>query len=207
MFIDKIERYKGSTMCVTLSNGSKTAPMYLHSSIVTRNSLKQGMELTAADVRRIKAENEHRKARERALYLIEDQERSRKMIYDKLLQSYPEEICQSVCDELCSRGIIDDRRYAERYCASALKKYGRYRVKQELWRKGIAQEIIDELFENDDEDGQTETAYRYLKSHLRPDNDHFKEKNRLTAALSRRGFSYDTISKAFARLSDECDDD
>ena len=161
------------------------------------------MEISAAQVRMIKRDNDLRRARERALYLAEDMERSYKMMFEKLSANYPEDICREVCDELTERGIIDDRRYAQRYCSTALKKYGEYRVKHELWKKGISSEIIDELFEDMDDDSSAETALRFLRSHYRRDREPYREKKRLYDALARRGFSYDVITKAFAALGEE----
>ena len=203
MFVTEISRYKGSTVCVMLSNGQKSAPLYIHRSIADRYSLSEGMEITAAQVRTIKRENDVRRARERALYLAEDMERSYKMMFDKLCANYPEDICREVCDELKQRGIIDDRRYARRYCDAALKKYGEYRVKHELWKRGISSEIIDELLEDMDDESSTETALRFLRSHICRDREPYKEKKRLYDALARRGFSYDVITKAFAALGEE----
>ena len=81
--------------------------------------------------------------------------------------------------------------------------YGEYRVKHELWKKGISPEIIDELFEDMDDDSSAETALDFLRSHYRRDREPYKEKKRLYDALARRGFSYDVITKAFAALGEE----
>ena len=69
----------------------------------------------------------------------------------------------------------------------------------ELRRKGIADDIIDEVIDNIDDDT---SAYRAALSKARslPPSDYQSFRRRLGGYLKRRGFSYEVINHTVERL-------
>lgn len=112
---------------------------------------------------------------------------------------------------LTENRLIDDTAYAKR--AAEIKKdkpIGIYALKRQLNAKGLSDEDIEEALSSFDESHQIEAAKTALGK-LAPryeGEDKRAARAKLTAALARRGFSYDTIRAAFdAREDADFDDD
>ncbi len=185
-------------MCVELTDGELGHEMkiYIHRDIIAANRIARGMEIYGEDADRLIYQNDLRRARERALYLMESRDHSYSELFDKLERNYSEEICFEVCNRLAEIGVINDRRYAEKLCRQLfeVKKLGRFRVKQEMRMKGLTAEIIEEaMAEFDEEDDSfsrleelVERKYeRYLVDR--------KGVNKVKNALARKGYSYSEI--------------
>ncbi len=194
MRIVEISKFKGSTMCVVLDDNSR---LYIHSSILAEYHLKEGMDVPEEAVEEITEANEYRKARERALYLLDGRDYSFREMYDKLAANYSEDICLRVCKYLAEMRLINDRRYAELRARELfeIKHVGMFKAKMELRRRGISDEIIAEAVEPyaDAEDTfarleeLVEKKYeRYLTSE--------KGVKKVKSALLRQGYRYDEIN-------------
>ena len=83
-------------------------------------------------------------ARKRALRLLEKRDYSRKMLLDKLTEKgVPGDDAAEVADWLCETGLVNDARYAELIVRHyAMKGYGQCRICDELYRRGIARELL-----------------------------------------------------------------
>ena len=89
-----------------------------------------------------------RKAKLRAVHLLEYRDRTEKDMRRKLQQGgYPAEIIEETMEYLRAYGYIDDKRYAGRYLSSRLEQKGRRRLFQELQQKGIPACVIEEAWE------------------------------------------------------------
>lgn len=181
-------------MCVVLDDNSR---YYFHSSIISEYNLKEGMNIPEDAVEEIAEANEYRKARERALYLLDGRDYSFRELYDKLMSNYSEDICLRVCKYLAEMRLINDRRYAELRARELfeIKRVGMFKAKMELRRRGISDEIIAEVVEqySDEEEAfarleeLVEKKYeRYLTSE--------KGVQKVKSALLRQGYRYDEIN-------------
>ncbi|MFA7406151.1 MAG: regulatory protein RecX, partial [Pelobacteraceae bacterium] len=103
---------------------------------------------------------------------------------------------------LLREGWLDDRRYAERFAASALSS-GRYygvRLRLEMRRKGFSPEIVNEilapLLAESDEISEVRSAaerrYPGFCYSMATDRD----KRRVVGFLQRRGFKFSSIMQA-----------
>jgi regulatory protein len=94
-------------------------------------------------------------------------------------------------------GAVNDVEYAgaivRHYCA---KGYGIARIKDELFKRGIARDLWDEALGG--LEGMKDAAYEYLKKKLKGGNDK-DDLRRATDALCRRGFSYEEARFAVNR--------
>lgn len=148
--------------------------------------------------------NVARKAKLRALHLLEYKDRTEKEMRRKLQQGdYPAEVIEETIEYLRSYGYIDDKRYAGRYLNSRLEQKGRRRLFQELQQKGISASVIQEAWEELCLDGEAHENEKEQigalaekktggRTELSP-----KEYRRLTGFLARRGFSWEEISCVF----------
>lgn len=135
-------------------------------------------------------------AKKRALRLLEKRDYSRKMLMDKLTgKGVAEEDAAEVADWLCEIGVVDDGRFAELVVRHyAAKGYGRRRVSEELYRRGISQELREEALagmpENDD------SLLRLLTGKLRGTDGTPEDIRKAQDFLLRRGYSWGEIRAA-----------
>ncbi len=110
-------------------------------------------------------------------------------------------------------GYLDDARYALGLATqlAADKAWGPRRVRQELARRGVASEIVEQVMQRAAEEGAApagnlDRALRKLiRLHGAPKER--KDRERFRAALLRRGFAPDDVSGALAALDPAADDD
>ena len=199
--IQSVEKYKGSTYQVNFTEGE---PAFINSEIISQFNLRAGLELPGSAWEQVLYANAFRKARERALYLLDYRDYSYIELYKKLESNYDEGICYEVLDSLAKVGIIDDRRYAENLAEKlvSVKKFGYFRAVQEMRLKGISKDLADEVlsaYEDTVRDRLIELLKTKYARKLEDENGITKVKN----ALVRQGYSYNQINEALDELFDE----
>lgn len=199
--IISLEKFKGSTYCIKLLDGDT---IYLHSSIIAQYSLKEGIEIPQSGLDQIVFDNNFRKARERALYLLEFRDHSYKELFDKLVKNYSDEVCFAVMEKMVDLRLIDDRKYAKMYARKLfeVKKVGKYKAKFEMKKKGISSELIDEMVESYEDDTIERLKELVDKKYARYLSDE-KGIKKVTGALSRAGYSYPEIKEVLNMYLDE----
>lgn len=151
------------------------------------------------------------RALELALKLVSQREHTAKQLREKLEKRgcAPEEI-RGALAELQRSGLQDDRRYARIFAEDKrrLQSWGARRIRLELGRAGIARELLDELFADDeaelDAPSELEVALELLRR-KQPDLTDPKVKQRMAAMLARRGIASATVFAALrehARTAD-----
>ena len=204
MKLIKIEKYKGRTMQLTFAE-TDGEPVFLNDDIIQRYNLKAGMDIPESALDEIVRADTYRRARERAMYLLDYRDYSYVELCKKLMNNYDEDICFEVADNLAELGFINDERYAENLARRQfeVKLMGVYRVKPYLREKGIPQAIIDKAVAPY-ADGAAERAAqlierKYLK-YYEPDDKAMMEK--LKNALARQGYSfYDIKAVSYTHLT------
>lgn len=201
MEIEILERYKGSTWRMVLSEGET---VFLNERIVHEFQLREGQSLPQSALEQVIRADSLRKARERALYLLDRRDYSYVEMFRKLAANYEESICYEVADALAAENLINDQRYAHtlaRYFMET-KKQGYYRAVQELTRRGIEKNMAQDAaaaFSDETQERLTELILqKYTRKLLQP-NGAAKVKN----ALARLGYSYDEIRQALDAAAEE----
>lgn len=193
MIITGIDIYKGDTMYIEIDNDER---IFLHRSIVSEYHLKKGMDIPQPALEEVIKANEFRKARERALYLLDNRDYGYVELFHKLEKSYDEDICYEVCNRMAELGLINDRRYALQLAEYYLctKKYGRFRAKMEMSAKGIdgqiAEDALDEFAE-----GTLERLEELVEKKYERYLDSRKGVEKVKSALARMGYSYSEIKE------------
>ena len=211
MIVTDVSPFKGSMMCVELSGGGLAQEMkiYIHSEIIRKYKVAKGMELSEEEADRLIYENDLRRARERALYLMESRDHSYRELFDKLEKNYSEDICFEVCNRLAEIGVINDRRYAEKLCRQLfeVKKLGRYRVRQEMRLKGLGSEIIEEAMANfSEEDEPIERLEKLVEQKYERYLTDRKGVEKVKNALARKGYSFGEIKEVLDLYDLDFDD-
>lgn len=185
----------------------------LDAEIIVNQHLKVGSELTEERMEEILRAADFRRARERALYLLDYRDHSRGEIVEKLSRNVDRVIAEEVADKLCELGLIDDGTYAKKLARHFLltKKYGARRAEFEMRRKGIdgrlAAEAVAEV--EPDEDLLEELALKKYGRYLEDDPDG-KGRDKAIRGLMRLGHGYyeaeAAVDAAAARLEADIDE-
>lgn len=199
--VTDISQFKGKTLRVDFSEGE---PIFVHADVVYEFHLKKDMTLPESALEEIIKANDIRRAKERALYLLDERDYSYVELYKKLETNYSEDICYDICNYLAGLGLINDRHYAaklaEHYCVT--KKFGYYRAREEMRKRGLSNDLIDEaLSEYEDDTCQRicEVIARKYAKYLTDEKGIAKVKS----ALVRLGYSYGDINQAVEEFLQE----
>lgn len=126
-----------------------------------------------------------------AIKLLGFCDRSEKEIREKILKKgYSETECEEAIAFCREYGYIDDGRFAEHFVhdATALKKYGKTRIRAQLRQKGVDEAVIEEALAN--VDGEREMLKEELQRRFGGlDLTDKKVKNKVFGYFARRGFS------------------
>lgn len=120
-------------------------------------------------------------------------------------KGYSRDITDKVLNRLSEYGLADDRDFAERLIRSKRQgsPAGKLLLAQELGRKGIDQDIIRDVMDDISEEDEIEQAARLaekIRSRCRQKEPKVL-RVKIWQALARRGFDWDTASRAINRLA------
>lgn len=199
--VTNVSKYKGMTYMIEFEGRE---PEFLNQQTVNMFNLRAGASLPLSAWEEIKAEEEYRKARERALYLLDYKDYSYVDLFHKLEKNYSEETCYRVMDKMVKMGTINDRRYAEGLARHyvEVKKFGRYRAFREMRQKGLTAQVVEDALEEYD-DSYYERLYELVESKYLRFLDDDKGITRTQNALVRYGYSYDLIKEVLKDIEEE----
>ena len=171
--------------------------------------LQKGAEVSPERLETLRQEDELRSARERALDLLSAAEQTSGTLRQKLLRWYGEEAVEAAVLRMEELGLINDLDYGRRYAADAvnLRGWPRRRIAMELQKKGVPAEVIEEALADITEETEIETACRLLEGPYRGRLRDRRERDKVKAALQRRGFSYEVIRQAVSRAMEALPED
>lgn len=143
-----------------------------------------------------------RRAFNKATELLSRRDHGEKELLIKLRQKGFKEDAEEAIEKLKYYGYIDDRRFAENYVKELIriKHYGKRRVEQELYRKGIDREIISEVLEAA-EFPESELVSLIERKYYRYLTDEKGIKKTINSLL-RMGYSYGEIKDALKTVSE-----
>lgn len=145
-----------------------------------------------------------RRAFNKAVDLLSRRDHSEGELVEKLKQrDIDESAALSAVEKLKDYGYLDDRRFAKGYAAELqrLKGFGKRRIIQELYRKKVSRDIIDEVLE-EMEFSDEELVEIIKRKYLRYLVDE-KGVKKTVNALIRRGYSYGEIKSALERAAQD----
>ncbi|CAM4251403.1 regulatory protein RecX [Saccharibacillus endophyticus] len=183
----------------------------VHESTMIRYGMTKGSFFDKDAVQEIVQDNERQVAYSQALNYLSFKPRTSGEIEQKLLEKEldPEAVAATV-KRLVDEKLIDDAFYAQEWTRQRIngKKKGKVVVKQELRRKGIDPELIDDALEAMGDDAELRSAEELAAKKWRTTKGESWERKRKTAAfIMRRGFSGDIARKALDNvLSSEGED-
>ncbi len=166
--------------------------------------ISDGTEISEEEWEELLKEINYKKALNKCADLLSRRDHSVKELKTKLLRTVDEQSAQKAVDRYIEAGYLDDYKYCERLVEYLfnVKKYSLNHVKQECYKRGISQSILNEIISDYDVD-QTDVIVELLKSKYSSKLDAENGKQKVIQALMRKGFLYSDISNAFYRIEDE----
>ncbi|QGN33050.1 regulatory protein RecX [Microlunatus sp. Gsoil 973] len=146
-------------------------------------------------------------AREIVLRKLTAQARSRGELAKALAQRHvPQQTAAEVLDRFEEVGLVDDAAFAESWVRSrqSRRHLSKRVLRQELLRKGVDRDEIDNALEQIDPDDEYAAARDLATKKFRSITglDRVVAYRRLAGALGRRGFGSGTISRVLAEVLD-----
>lgn len=165
--------------------------------LVYLEHLKTGLEIDEKDLKKIIFENEKSKAMSRVTKYIGSSLKTQKQIREYLRKKeYSSETIEYVLSKLIEYDYIDDQKYAQAYVLTYGKKYGKLKLKSQLKVKGVSEEIIESVLEDNEVDSIESVASKYLKNKvLTPEVS-----QKLFRFLYSRGYEFDEINSYINKI-------
>jgi len=159
--------------------------------------------------------DESDRAYERALVFLERRDRTEQEVFRKLAEvGFSEETAGDTVSRLREAGLVDDADYAQRYLEALKNKgRGRLRIAQEMRRKGLPGELVNNTLEDglsaEDERVMAEAAARKCLAGLPEGEDPRKAAAKASRKLVSLGYTWEVIGHAMrdAKKEVEAEDD
>ena len=108
----------------------------LYKSELSRYKLKDEMEIEKSTVDRILEEAVLKRAKQKAMKLLQDADRTKNELRERLIRAeFPEEITDKAISYVESFGYLDDKRYVENFVLSKKGRKSRKEIYAELYWK------------------------------------------------------------------------
>lgn len=168
------------------------------------NYIKDGTDIDEDEWNKLVTKINLKKAVDKCYDLLSRRDHSVKELKTKLLRTVDENSADAAIEKMLDLGYLDDEKYAQTLVRYLLdnKNMSKNFVKQEMYKRGLSADIINNILENTEFDNSAKcvelitTKYR---NKLRAEGG----KDKVTAALMRKGFSYYDIKHAFEMIEDE----
>lgn len=173
-----------------------TFAFVLYKDELKRFGIKQGEDLAQENYEKIQNEVLLKRAKKRAMHLLEDMDRTESALREKLKAGqYPENAISGAIEYVRSFGYLDDARYAEKFVMSRKDTKSKREIKALLSQKGVSDDLICLAFEQCySEDSEEEAIRRILrKKKVDPERMEEQEYQKILGYLARKGFRYEVI--------------
>ena len=165
--------------------------------------LAEGTHIPEEQYIQIRREVIGKRAKKRAMHLLERMDRTELELRRKLADGeYPEDLIDEALAYVKSYHYIDDERYADCYVRLRGTAKSNGRLRMELQRRGVERDVAERVLASYEEERDERAMIRDLlqKRHYDPQTADQKEQRRMYGYLQRRGFSSPDISREL-RLS------
>ena len=175
---------------------------------LARPELARGKNLPVELLEEIRLEDEAWSCKEKALTLLEYSSRSAGALAEKLRQHYPLETVEATIQRLAELGLLNDLDYGRRLAADLLhlRKYSLGRVRQALYQRKLDREVIDEIMEELEDTDQIGPIVELVQKKYLPKLREPQGRQKVAAALQRRGYGWDDIREALRQVAENDDE-
>lgn len=162
--------------------------------------IRKEEEISEEIIIRIKNEVLIKRAKLRAMHLLNAMPRTEQQLREKLVQNeYPQDVIEVAVSYVKSFGYINDEAYIRNFIMSKKGSKSKREIVMLLGQKGLRGEsvdlIVEEMYAEESELSTIKEIMR--KKRWNPSEMDEKEKQKMFGYLMRKGFSYEEIRRAF----------
>jgi len=168
----------------------------LYKGELSRYHVAVGEEISKDTYQQIIQEVIIKRAKLRALHLLNDMGRTESQIRQKLKQNdYTDEVVEEAVQYVKSFGYVNDTEYARSFIMNRKDRKSRKELYMLLRQKGISEDILDPVFEEYyDENSSKEAIFSIMKKKkYHPETATKTDTQKMLAYLTRKGFQYEDI--------------
>ena len=190
MIVTKIKKSKKGNILIYADNEYySSVPL----EVFIKSRLKIGDAIDEDILEELQKETELNKAKEKALRLLSLRAHSKKELRDKINNSSNEDVAREIADKMEDLGLVNDRNFADAYAKELFTKkmYSSSRIRYELSKKGISDDIIDDVMESVEFNDRDNIEKIFGKKRF--DKGDEKQYRRVVAYCQRMGYSWNDI--------------
>lgn len=198
MIVTEIEEISKSRCKIFLDGEFAFA---LYKGELSAYQIKKGKEIAKEAYCELTTQVLPKRAKLRAMNLLKTRAYTEAELRKKLRQGfYAENFIQEALDYVKSYGYVDDLAYAMEFIRYRAESLSKKQIQNKLLQKGIAQEIVGNAFFECEKEGTFIAEIQQIRAYLEkkqycPEQCDYKEKQKLLAALYRKGFSINSINQ------------
>lgn len=165
------------------------------------NYIKDGTDISDEEWKNLFEAIQYRKAVNKAADLLSRRDHSVKELRDKLIRTVDPQSADKAIEKMLEFGYLDDEKYAKsliKYLVDT-KHYSVSHVRQECFKRGIDRDIVQQLLDEDEPDNVS-NALALIEGKYRTKLSQENGREKVIAALMRKGFSYGDIKSALYRF-------
>lgn len=164
--------------------------------------IEEGAVLAEEQYQQMMTEVLGKRAKKRALHLLEQMDRTEYKLREKLKTGgYPQECIDAAVEYVKHFHYLDDGRYTSNFIRCSQEKMSRGKIRQKLLERGVNRELIDRILESEYEGEETEQICELLrKRHFDSESADQREFSRTYQFLMRRGFQSSEVLKCMKCL-------
>ncbi len=168
------------------------------------NYIVDGSEIENEEWEELVLKINYKKAFNKCADLLSRRDHSVKELRDKLLRTVDEQSSDKAINKFLELGYLNDEKFALSLANHLFnnKNYSKNHVRQELYKRGIDKDIINDIIENNESD-QIDSIIRVINKSYVNKLKLEGGKDKVIAALMRKGFIYSDIKTAFYRIENE----
>ena len=162
---------------------------------IYENSVRVGSTFTQSQFNKIKDYASQESSYRYAVYLLGRRDWSSGEMIKKLTEKGKH--AEQTVEKLINQGYINDKEYSKKIIDKYIKKYGKKRIEEELYKRYLPKELWRDELDTRCCD-MTEQILKHLAKKMKnnPFTDR-KERDKIYAYFVRQGYSYENITKAF----------
>ncbi len=197
MTVTSVDRRRGSQYQVTLDSD---AVYMIDKNTWDESAFHVGSSLDAGMLEQLLSASQVRRARDRALYLLSGRDYTGHTLLGKLTDAgIDRPIAEDTVRRMEELGLINDERYAYRLARDLFtyRHFSARRIEQELRQKGVSRDVAADAVallgghENDLQQAIDFLRKKYYNKIKQEDG-----RRKVTQAMLRAGFDYDTVRRA-----------
>ena len=167
------------------------------------NYISNGTDIDDEQWQALLVKINYKKALNKCADYLSRRDYSVKELKTKLLKSVDEVSAQKAVDRYIEAGYLNDEKYCQMLIEYLLrvKRFSLSNIKKECFKRGIDREIVEDKL-SDFEIDNVSTVIELIKTKYASKLNQENGKEKVIAALQRKGFYYSDIKSAFYRIEE-----